>query len=334
MKPETQSRTAIAKSKAFIFAFFFVYAICLNPTARAEQSKSDKLVRVSADVTLRVIEAGSPEAQAIILVPGWCFTADIWAKQIAVLSERYHVIAFDPRSQGRSTILDHSNSPDHRAEDIASLIKSLGLAKPVVVGWSQGVQDVAAYALKFGTAEVGGIVLVDSPVSSGVAGMDAKVVAGVMGRMQIYVDAQRDYLEGMLPYVFKKPLSPEESSTIISAAMQTPTSVGMTNLMLDLFGKDYRPSLKRFDVPTLLIVAGTAPDRNEQVQQPIEKATRVVVEGAGHAVFYDEPAKFNELLSRFLEELVTLDSGVRWNDMRFELLARPLSVAGIGAWAR
>jgi len=92
------------------------------------------------------------------------------------LSDRYHVVAFDPRSQGRSTILDHSNSPDDRAADIASLIKTLHLRKPVIVGWSQGVQDVAAYALTFGTGEVGGIVLVDATVSAGAAGSARKDV--------------------------------------------------------------------------------------------------------------------------------------------------------------
>jgi len=70
------------------------------------------------------------------------------------LSDRYHIVAIDPRSQGRSTMLDHSNSPDDRATDLAGLLKALNLQKPVLVGWSQGVQDVAAFALKYGTADL------------------------------------------------------------------------------------------------------------------------------------------------------------------------------------
>lgn len=303
MIPFVRSHTARTKTLA-LTAAVFGFATVAPTIAASEPTRSDKLVAVSADVTLRVIEAGPPEAQPVVLIPGWCFTADIWSKQIAALSDRYHVVAFDPRSQGRSTILDHSNSPDDRAADLAGLIKALHLKKPVLVGWSQGVQDVAAFVLTFGTSEVGGLVLADAPVSAGAAGLDAGAAAMSLGRMPIYVSSPRDYLEGMMPYVFKKPLSPSELNAIVTAALRTPSSVGVANLTLDFFGRDYRAAFKRIDVPTLLAIAGTAPDKNEQMQQPIPNATKAVVENAGHAVFYDEPTKFNELLARFLDERV------------------------------
>lgn len=299
-----RNHMAFTKTRTFAAALLLGYAMVAPPIARSDQAYSDTLIAVSADVRLRVIDAGPPQAQSIVLIPGWCFTADIWSKQIAALSDRYRVVAIDPRSQGGSTILDHSNSPDHRAADIASLIKTLHLRKPVIVGWSQGVQDIAAYALAFGTGEIGGIVLVDAPVSAGAASLDAKAAAMTLGRMPIYARSPRDYLEGMMPYIFKKPLSPSELNSIVTAALQTPSSVGVANLALDLFGKDYRPSFKRIDVPALVIVAGTAPDKNEQIQQPIPNATSAVVDGAGHALFYDEPTKFNDLLARFLEDRV------------------------------
>ncbi len=286
---------------AFVIALSLGYAALAPPIAHGEATRSDRLVAVSAEVTLRVIEAGPPDAQSIVLIPGWCFTADIWGKQMAALSDRYHVVAFDPRSQGRSTILDRSNSPDDRAADVAGLIKALRLRKPVLVGWSQGVQDVAAYALTFGTGEVGGLVLVDAPVSAGAAGLEAKAAAMTLGRMPIYASSPRDYLEGMMPYIFKKPLSPSELNAMVTAALQTPSSIGVANLALDLFGRDYRPAIERVDVPTLLIVAGSSPQGDQQLQQPIPNATAAVVEGAGHAVFYDEPTRFNDLLARFIE---------------------------------
>lgn len=284
----------------------FIVALLLgNTIVAAPIAHSDTLIAVSAEVKLHVIEVGPQEAQSIVLIPGWCFTAEIWNKQIAALSDRYNVIAFDPRSQGSSTILNHSNSPDDRAEDIASLIKKLHLQKPVIVGWSQGVQDVAAYALKFGTGEVGGLVLVDAVVSAGAAELNAIAAGMTLRWMPVYTSSPRDYFEGMMNFVFKKPLSPSELNTFITAALQTPSSIGMSNLVLDLFGKDYRPSFKRIDVPTLLIVAGTSPDMEKQLQQPIPNATSAVVDGAGHAVFYDEPTKFNDLLVQFLKERVT-----------------------------
>jgi len=289
----------------FILATLLLnYTLATAPISLSGPERSDRFVEVTADVKLHVIEAGPLEAQSIVLIPGWCFTAEIWNKQIKALSDRYHIVAFDPRSQGSSTILNHSNSPDNRAEDIASLIKKLHLQKPVIVGWSQGVQDVAAYALKFGTDEVGGLVLVDAVVSAGVAGLDAKTAGMTLRWMPTYISSPQDYLEEMMNFIFKKPLSPGELNTIVTAALQTPGSIGLSNLVLDLFCKDYRPAFKRIGVPTLLIVSGTSPSKNEQLQQPIPNATSAVVDSAGHAVFYDEPDKFNDLLTKFLEERV------------------------------
>lgn len=249
-----------------------------------------------------MIEAGPSSAQTIILVPGWCFTADIWHKQIAALKDRYHIIAIDPRSQGSSTILNHSNSPDDRAVDIANLIKKMKLQKAILVGWSQGVQDVAAYALGFGTDEIGGIVFVDAAVSAGAGKLDGKMASIVLGRMAIYEGSTREHFETMMHYIFNKPLSAGGLSSIVTAAMKTPTSIAIANLTLDMFGKDYTQAFKRISVPTLVIASGTAPDKAAQLQQPIPNVTTAVVDSAGHTVFYDEPTKFNDALTQFLEK--------------------------------
>lgn len=295
----TQRCIALHKLFVFVIALLMSNMIFALPV-----SQTDTLINVSNEVVLRVLEAGSSDAQTIVLIPGWCFTADIWHKQIEALRDSYHIIAIDPRSQGRSTILNHSNSPDDRAADIATLIKKLHLQKPVLVGSSQGVQDVAAYVLANGTEDIGGIVFVDAVVSTGTAEVDSEFVATVLGRLPLYVNYQREYLEGMMSYIFKNPLSPSELNTIVSAALQTPTSIGVANIVLDFFGKDYRPAFKRINVPTLMIVAGTAPDKNAQLQQQIPNLTTVVIEGAGHIVFYDEPVKFNNALLQFLKKQV------------------------------
>jgi len=270
--------------------------------SQASFARTDTLVAVSDGVKLRIVDTQTRDVPAVVLVPGWSFTADIFKKQLAALGERYRLIAFDPRSQGRSTLLDHANSPDERGEDIANLIATLKLDKPIVVGWSQGVQDVAAYVLEHGTSDVAGLVLVDAPVSGGAPAMKPEQAAATLGRMPIYVGAQRRYLEGMMSYVFRKPLSPAELDAIVSAAMQTPTSVGVSNLILDLFGKDYREAFPRIEVPTLVIAAGTSPEKDAQLAQRIANMTTKVVEGAGHAVFYDDPQAFDAALTAFIDE--------------------------------
>ena len=65
---------------------------------------ADMAFTTSDGVRLHVIEAGSPRAQTIVLVPGWTMPAWIFQAQINAFSRTYHVVALDPRGQGDSDI--------------------------------------------------------------------------------------------------------------------------------------------------------------------------------------------------------------------------------------
>ena len=109
----------------------------------------------------------------IILIPGWRLTASIWADQTRIFAQDGRVVAVDPRSQGDSTKTDEGDTPEQRARDYHALLASVHAGPVVLVGWSQGVQDVAAYVDQFGTDGVKGIVLVDSTISKGAANISA-----------------------------------------------------------------------------------------------------------------------------------------------------------------
>jgi non-heme chloroperoxidase len=69
----------------------------------------DRFFISSDHVQLHYLEAG--RGQTLVFVPGWTMPAWIFDRQIADLSRRYHVVAFDPRGQGDSTITAGGSSP-------------------------------------------------------------------------------------------------------------------------------------------------------------------------------------------------------------------------------
>lgn len=73
----------------------------------------------------------------------------------------------DLRSQGESSKPGEGDYPASHARDIKAVIEQLHLAPVVLVGWSLGVPEIAAYVDQFGTSSVAGFVLVD-----GIAGLD------------------------------------------------------------------------------------------------------------------------------------------------------------------
>ena len=84
----------------------------------------DHFFLTSDGVRLHYLEAGPPSGHTLVLVPGWTMPAWIWMPQILAFSQRYHVVAFDPRGQGNSA------APPGGYEPIAAAGTSLN--------WSRG----------------------------------------------------------------------------------------------------------------------------------------------------------------------------------------------------
>ncbi len=81
-----------------------------------------------------VYGAGEP----VLLIHGGLSNADVWSRQVAVLSKRYKVIVADSRGHGRSTRGDQPLSYDLMAADYLALLDYLKIDKCALVGWSDG----------------------------------------------------------------------------------------------------------------------------------------------------------------------------------------------------
>jgi pimeloyl-ACP methyl ester carboxylesterase len=68
--------------------------------------------RVTGDgVTLAVQEHGDPAAPAMLLVHGFADTQDLWSLMVPLLTEHFHVITYDVRGAGASTVPDGGDRP-------------------------------------------------------------------------------------------------------------------------------------------------------------------------------------------------------------------------------
>jgi non-heme chloroperoxidase len=286
-------------------ALALMFAAMLSTSAAAA---SERFVDVGGGVQLSVVTAGpATDRPAVALITGWRTTKDVWAPQVAALSKDRLVIAFDPRSQGRSTITPEGVSPEQRARDLRALLDALGVKSVVLVGWSQGVQDVAAYLEQFGTGGVAGVVLVDAPISAGSAGVTAapEAAAQQLKMLSLYGRVPRDYTEGMMHAIISRPLPEAEFKAIIDQAMRTPTAIGTAMLLADLLGPDRTGVIAKLDRPALVIAASRSPELEAQRAQAarLPNGRFEVVADASHAVFIDQPERFNRLLSDFLAGL-------------------------------
>jgi microsomal epoxide hydrolase len=268
---------------------------------------------VGEGVSLRVIEAGkAASGPTLVFIPGWSTGADIWRRQIDAFSKTHRIIALDPRSQGESTKTTTGNTPEMRAQDLHTLLERLSARRPVLIGWSQGVQDVAAYVERYGTKDLIGIVLVDAAVSDGADGMAARPqqTAAQFKMFAVYQTHQQEFLRGMMKAIISKPQPDGAIDRLVDMGMKTPPDIGIAMLVADMFGVDRTAALAKIDCPTLIIASAKSSELARQqamagqVRAGLALHARFEkIEDAAHAVFLDQPDRFDELLGKFVNEL-------------------------------
>jgi microsomal epoxide hydrolase len=288
----------------------FVLTFTIPALGQTDHPKTlDGFVQVEQSVQIHYLDSGTrTKGPALVFIPGWRFPATIWKSQIDHFGSLRRVIAIDPRSQGESTKTSDGNTPEKRAGDIHELIKKLALPQVVLVGWSQGVQDVAAYITQFGMENVAGVILVDSAFSAGPAaiGQRTKASEEELRMLGFFSEHPLEYSRGMMPFMFKKTHDKDSMDALVKATMQTPASTAVSMLVTDMFTVDRRPALSMMTKPVLIVAAADSPDLDlqKEMHSRVKESELVVMEGVGHALFVDDPATFNQAVDAFLTKTI------------------------------
>jgi microsomal epoxide hydrolase len=300
----------VSVKRRIIFALLLtlIAGSVLGRRLRGDDKIKEGFVTTSAGVRIHYLQSGdASSSRAIILIPGWRLPVYLWNEQLTKFAQTNRVIAIEPRSQGESTKTTDGNTPESRAGDLHEVLAQLKVSKSVLVGWSQGAQDVSAYLQQFGTASVAGIVLVDSPVSYGPAEVEIhkEFSKAILSNVSIYANHPQEFSEAMVQSLFKKPHPDLDPPSIVKSTLQTPTNTGIAMLISDIFGADRRPPLAKLDKPALVVASGSSPllDVQKEMAASTPKAKLVVIDGTAHAVFVDDPAAFDAALQSFLESL-------------------------------
>jgi non-heme chloroperoxidase len=297
-----------AKVKLSLTVLLFFVTSCVSAQARPPAQIADGYTTLSSGVRIHYLAGGSTSSlPALVLIPGWRLPAFLWNEQIQHFSQITRVVAIDPRSQGQSTKTTDGNTPESRARDLHETLANLHLARCALIGWSQGAQDVAAYVQQFGNDFLAGVVFVDSPVSLGPGEVELhKEFSKVsLSNIAIYVNHPSEFSEGMVQSLFKKSHPDLDMAAIVKSTLQTPTDTGASMLIMDIFGADRRSALTKMSWPTLVIASSASPllEVQKEMAAMIPGSKLVIIEGAGHAVFVDDPQKFDDVIEAFIQSL-------------------------------
>ena len=268
------------------------------PSLFAQAAKSD-FFKTSDGVSIHYLEAGS--GRPILFIPGWTMPAWIWQKQIDEFAKTYHVIAVDPRSQGESDKPTVGHLPETRSRDYKELVDHLGLKQPVLVGWSMACGELVKYAEQFGGENVGGFVLVDGYLTERTSPEMFAAISGWMNELQQNRQKQAD---GFVRSMFKKPQTEEYLHSLIDASVQVPADTAAVLIYNMIAVKDFSPGLAKMNRPVLFAYQPESQPSADYLKSKLGDKLRLErFDGDGHALFVDEPERFNRVLEEFVKSL-------------------------------
>lgn len=272
---------------------------------RASDARIDSIgfrsgfTRTSDGVKLHYLETG--KGPAILFLPGWTGAAEFWAPQMRLLSDRWRVVSLDPRSQGDSEKAQEGNYTERRARDVHEVIEALGLGPVVLVAWSRGVVESLSLVEQFGTSLLRALVLVDGTL---VRTPSAAAIRQFQQQASAMLRDRKKFVSEQVPGMFQRPHGKDLFARIGAANLKTPTPIAVA-LQADNLDRDSRPALKRLDRPVLFINrSGPGADALAAIlRQQLPSSRLEIMENVGHAVFLDDPGRFNEILTGFLEAI-------------------------------
>jgi non-heme chloroperoxidase len=266
-------------------------------TAGATEEIADRYFHTSDGLRLHYLEAGSGR-RVIVFVPGWLMPAAIFERQLAILSRDFRVLAFDPRSQGLSTISSGEHDPTIRTRDLNQLLTAARVDHFVLVGWSLGVLETLDYIERFRPEGLHGMILIDNSIGEG---PPPKPRASRRSENLTSPQRRSRYLRDFCASMFRKPPPEAVRKAVLASALQVPPNVARQTLNQPYPRTYWRDIVEGLNVPVLYVITPRLSDQaNTLRQRKGPQRTEVeIFATAGHALFVDEPERFNALVGDF-----------------------------------
>jgi microsomal epoxide hydrolase len=266
--------------------------------AGAASLLSRKSFQTSDGITLSVLGAGPDQAKGgltIAFVPGWSMPASLWLRQIEELGRRYHVIALDSRGQGESQVPRFGYTAERRATDLHDFLQPL--SNVLLIGWSLGAIESLQYVDMFGSQRLAGMVLVDSSV-----GEEPAPPSG--GTFAKRLRENRDQaLNEFIHAIFSKPRPEAEIEALAQGAKRMTLEDSLALLSYPFERTHWKRIVHGFKKPLLYVVTPQFEKQALNLKKNRPGTQIEVFKTAGHALFVDEPQRFNALILKFARSL-------------------------------
>lgn len=238
----------------------------------------------------------------VVLLHGLMTSGACWTPLARTLEEKYDVVMPDARGHGNSSAPNQGYTYDTLATDVLSLIETLGLSTPVLIGHSMGGMT-AAVAANRDPKRFRGLVLADPTFLTPERQREVHESDIAAQHLIVLNQTKENFLAELR--IRHRHRSRELIELFATARFQT--SIHAFEILTPP-NPDYIQLIKALDIPSLLVIgdvgAVISPRMASELATLNQRLEVAQIPEAGHGIPYDQPERFSDLVKTFLTSLI------------------------------
>ena len=255
-------------------------------------------VQVEPGVRIYVEDINPKGNKTILFIHGWPLNHKQYEYQFNVLPAMgFRCVGIDLRGFGNSDKPFYGYSLDRLADDIYAVVKALQLKDFTLVGHSAGGAISIRYMARHKEYEASKLVLIDAQSPSSIA----EDVANTF--IKEALNDRPKLLRGLTDSFFFQYITKPFSDWFFQLGLEA-AGWSTASLIMSLRDENVYNDLSKIHVPTLIIHSihdGVIPFKNAQETNKLIRNSQLVpFQYSGHAPFYEERDKLNQLLVQFI----------------------------------
>ena len=245
------------------------------------------------------------DGEPVVLIPGFAAGRWIWFKQTSELARSFSVVVFDPRGVAQSDKPEGSQTITLLADDVAHLLRTIGIESAHIVGASFGGFVAQEFALKY-PAMTRKLVLCctsfGGPGHVVPAPETLEALASTKG-LNSEERMRANLLLAFSPEYMRTEVSEVDRIVHLRATNEVPEHIYLSQWQAAMsFNTETR--LSAIQSPTL-VLSGDAdvivPVQNSRnLAAKIPGAELHIIEGGSHTFFIEQAEQFNRIVTDFL----------------------------------
>jgi len=261
-----------------------------------------KTARLPNGVYLQYAEQGIFTGTAVIFLHGIGDSWHSFEPVLKALPENIHAFAVSLRGHGDSEKPATGYTINHFATDVDQFIKVKELKSVYVVGHSMGGMVAQQFVLDHPQLTKG-MVLIDSDANFN----DNPGMPGFFQQaLKLDGPIDRKFMDEFQRTTLAKPIDPDYYNLLVSEGMKVPAGVFKSSFA-GMMQADFRDELKNIKVPALIFWGNKdnicSIKDEEQLLRDIPHAKFMIYENTGHALHWEEPARFTNALTSFIKSI-------------------------------